>query len=193
MNSQIVIIDNHAMSRARIEEALHRHGIEGCHLRPDPDRQTDSIYIWIGNKDEKMPENFKVKESDRFLRPVRVGVILERVKRLKTMMKYQNNKPKFFIGSYILNSTNSELLSDDGLAIRLTDKEKEILLLLAEVKGATISRDILLEKVWAYAPNLETHTLETHIYRLRQKIEKDPAKPEILLTDGAGYKLLFKR
>jgi DNA-binding response OmpR family regulator len=94
------------------------------------------------------------------------------------------------VGPYILDSLNNELQVGGGQAMRLTDKEKDILLLLGEAKGAVVSRETLLEKVWAYAPNLETHTLETHIYRLRQKIEKDPARPEILLTDGSGYKIM---
>lgn len=74
--------------------------------------------------------------------------------------------------------------------LRLTDKERDILLTLHGAGGKAVSRQDLLDAVWAYAPDVETHTLETHIYRLRQKIEKDPAAPEIVITDESGYKII---
>ncbi len=73
--------------------------------------------------------------------------------------------------------------------LRLTEKETAILLCLKESEGERVSRQKLLEDVWAYAEGVETHTLETHIYRLRQKIERDPSAPEILLTAEDGYRL----
>ena len=74
--------------------------------------------------------------------------------------------------------------------LRLTDKERDILLTLHAAGGRPVSRQDLLDAVWAYAPDVETHTLETHIYRLRQKIEADPAAPEIVITDESGYKII---
>lgn len=73
--------------------------------------------------------------------------------------------------------------------LKLTDKERDIILTLHNAGGKAVSRQDLLDAVWAYAPGVETHTLETHIYRLRQKIEADPASPQIILTDEAGYKI----
>jgi hypothetical protein len=73
--------------------------------------------------------------------------------------------------------------------IELTAKECDILMTLYEAEGNRLDRQALLDRVWAYAVNVETHTLETHIYRLRQKIEDDPAKPAIILTAGDGYAL----
>lgn len=73
--------------------------------------------------------------------------------------------------------------------IGLTGKECDILLALYEAEGQRMPRRALLESVWSYASDVETHTLETHIYRLRQKIEDDPGNPAILLTHGDGYAL----
>lgn len=76
-----------------------------------------------------------------------------------------------------------------GRKIRLTEKETAILSFLLRAKGEPVSRDILLSEVWGYNAKVTTHTLETHIYRLRQKIEANPAEARLLLTDARGYRL----
>ena len=76
-----------------------------------------------------------------------------------------------------------------GRKIRLTEKETAILTFLLNAGGQPVSREILLSEVWGYNSKVTTHTLETHIYRLRQKIEPNPAEARILLTDGGGYRL----
>lgn len=93
------------------------------------------------------------------------------------------------IGNHALD-TRASLWSTAGeTSIRLTEKEVAILSHLAGLKGSTISKEDLLSCVWNYAEGVETHTLETHIYRLRQKIEADPSNPKIILTMDDGYKL----
>jgi DNA-binding response OmpR family regulator len=79
-------------------------------------------------------------------------------------------------------------LQAEGRKVRLTEKETNILKFLHASAG-TVPRDILLHEVWGYGPAVATHTLETHIYRLRKKIEQDPARAQILLTEGGGYRL----
>ncbi len=93
------------------------------------------------------------------------------------------------IGDCTLDTRESLWLAPGQSPLRLTEKETEILRYLKESKNHTMSRQSLLENVWAYAEGVETHTLETHIYRLRQKIEADPSSPVILLTVEDGYKL----
>ena len=186
MSVRVCIIDSHAGSREKIAEALARHKID-ADVADSPDRNGQARYIWVGHKEEEPPEGL----SGYFTRPVRVGTLLERVGILQAAR--MGTEMAVLIGPYIFDSINNELRHGNGEVMRLTDKEKDILLLLGEARGAIVSRETLLEKVWAYAPNLETHTLETHIYRLRQKIEKDPARPEILLTDGSGYKIFYEK
>ena len=73
--------------------------------------------------------------------------------------------------------------------IRLTEKETAILKYLYRAGNKPVSRDTLLGEVWGYNSGVTTHTLETHIYRLRQKIEEDPSHAQILLTEQGGYRL----
>lgn len=91
------------------------------------------------------------------------------------------------IGPYTFHPS-AKLLQADGRKVRLTEKETNILKFLHASAG-TVPRDILLHEVWGYGPAVATHTLETHIYRLRKKIEQDPARAQILLTEGGGYRL----
>src|SRR5262249_62348713 len=73
--------------------------------------------------------------------------------------------------------------------VRLTEKETSILKYLYRAGDRIVGRDALLNEVWGYNAGVTTHTLETHVYRLRQKIERDPARAEILVTEPGGYRL----
>lgn len=92
------------------------------------------------------------------------------------------------VGPYMFLPNDHALRRGEG-TVRLTEKERDILRALILADGATVGRREMLESVWGYASSVETHTLETHIYRLRQKIEEDPANPALLLTEGDGYRL----
>jgi DNA-binding response OmpR family regulator len=82
---------------------------------------------------------------------------------------------------------------ETGAVVRLTELERRLLAFLAECGGAPVDRDRLLRAVWGYGPGLETHTVETHIWRLRQKIETDDPATHFLLTEPGGYRLTVAR
>lgn len=128
-------------------------------------------------------ESAKKIDLEDFRQPLRLGKILDHVR----MQTHEKQDRCFKIGPYRLDSHNPILEKNSGVPVKLTEKEAALLTLLAVAEGKTISRKEILSTVWEYAEDAETHTLETHIYRLRQKIEKDPSKPEILVTDGDGY------
>ena len=74
--------------------------------------------------------------------------------------------------------------------VRLTEKETNILKFLYRAQSGVVARDVLLHEVWGYNAGVTTHTLETHIYRLRQKIEPDPSNARLLVTESGGYRLV---
>ncbi len=99
-------------------------------------------------------------------------------------------KPSSEIGHYTFQPSAKHLIGEDGVKLRLTEKETAILRFLYRAGQAVVTREVLLREVWGYNSNVTTHTLETHIYRLRQKIERDPAKAQLLVTEAGGYKLM---
>jgi DNA-binding response OmpR family regulator len=105
---------------------------------------------------------------------------------------YASHSPPEVIswGVCSLNYQQQMWVNAQGQEIRLTEKERDILYCLMCAENGVLDRKSLLDDVWGYNDQIETHTLETHIYRLRQKIEIDPAQPQWLLTLDEGYKLL---
>jgi DNA-binding response OmpR family regulator len=127
-----------------------------------------------------------VTAAESLARPFRFSTLLQRLHALNTHHASTNDMA-VRIGPYTFHPS-AKLLQADGRKVRLTEKETNILKFLHASAG-TVPRDILLHEVWGYGPAVATHTLETHIYRLRKKIEQDPAKAQILLTEGGGYRL----
>jgi DNA-binding response OmpR family regulator len=80
--------------------------------------------------------------------------------------------------------------TENDRKIRLTEKETAILKFLYRAGDKPVAREVLLDEVWGYNAAVATHTLETHIYRLRQKIERDPSNATILVTEPGGYRLV---
>ena len=127
--------------------------------------------------------------NDYVTKPFRFPVLLARIRTL--LRQYETSEDAVFtIGPYSFRPSSKLLLNPKGSKVRLTEKESSILRYLYRAGQRPVSRETLLREVWAYNSGVTTHTLETHIYRLRQKIEKDAAAPAILVTVGGGYKLM---
>lgn len=126
--------------------------------------------------------------SDYVGKPFRLGVLLARL-RAQIRQWEQSGEAVLPIGPYSFHPAEKLLLDSRDRRIRLTDKEAAILRHLYRA-GAVVPRDVLLNEVWGYHAGIDTHTLETHIYRLRRKIEPDPANARILVTEAGGYRLV---
>ena len=127
--------------------------------------------------------------NDYVAKPFKFAVLLARV-RAQLRQHEQSEEAVFTIGPYTFRPSAKLLVDGKGGKIRLTEKETSILKFLYRAGDKVITRDVLLHEVWGYNAGITTHTLETHIYRLRQKIEKDPANAQLLITEGGGYKLV---
>ena len=127
--------------------------------------------------------------NDYVAKPFRFGVLLARIR--AHLRQHEHSEDAVFkVGPYSFKPSAKMLLRDDNKKIRLTEKETAIIKFLLRSGEQIVGRDVLLHDVWGYNAGVTTHTLETHVYRLRQKIERDPSHAEILVTEGGGYKLI---
>ena len=128
--------------------------------------------------------------NDYVKKPFKIATLLGRM-RAHLRQQELSDDEVFSIGPYSFRPS-AKLLVDDvqNRKVRLTEKEAAILTYLYRTGDRIVNREILLGEVWGYNANVTTHTLETHIYRLRQKIESDPSKVTILVTDSGGYRLV---
>jgi DNA-binding response OmpR family regulator len=127
--------------------------------------------------------------NDYITKPFKFAVLLARI-RAQLRQHEQSEDAVFAIGHYTFKPAAKVLLDEKGTKVRLTEKETSILKYLYRAGEKIVSRETLLHEVWGYNAGVTTHTLETHIYRLRQKIEKDPSNSEILVTETGGYRLV---
>ena len=127
--------------------------------------------------------------NDYVAKPFRFAVLLARI-RAQLRQHEASEDAVFSVGPYSFRPGSKMLTGANARKVRLTEKETAILRFLYRAGQMPVSRETLLQEVWGYNSGVTTHTLETHIYRLRQKIEKDAANPEILVTEAGGYKLV---
>lgn len=128
--------------------------------------------------------------NDYVAKPVRIGLLLARI-RAQLRVHAESERAEHVLGPYLFRPATKLLVHQETKRkVRLTDKEVGILRHLQRAGGKSVARETLLAEVWGYNAGVTTHTLETHIYRLRQKIETDPGKASILVTDEGGYRLV---
>ncbi|MBU0725701.1 MAG: response regulator transcription factor [Alphaproteobacteria bacterium] len=128
--------------------------------------------------------------NDYVTKPFRMNVLLARI-RAQLRQHQQSDDAVFVIGPYSFTPSLKLLLdSASNKKIRLTEKETAILKYLYRTGDKTVAREVLLNEVWGYNAGVTTHTLETHVYRLRQKIERDPSHATLLVTEPGGYRLV---
>lgn len=127
--------------------------------------------------------------NDYVAKPVRFAVLLARI-RAQLRSHEASEDAVFSIGPYTFKPGGKILVTDKNAKIRLTEKETAILRYLYRSGASVVGRETLLQEVWGYNSGVTTHTLETHVYRLRQKIEADPSNARLLVTEAGGYKLV---
>ena len=142
----------------------------------------------IGTKPENEKSLLRSGASDYMRKPYEMDVLLERINTQLTAYENSENS-EVRIGEFTFRPSGNWLDHPEKRRIRLTSMESGILRFLYRARGRVVEKRMLLEHVWNYNPEVATHTLETHIYRLRQKIEREPRNPAIILTSPGGYRL----
>jgi DNA-binding response OmpR family regulator len=146
------------------------------------------IMLTAADSDADTIEGLQSGANDYVSKPFRFAVLMARV-HAHLRSHEQSEEAVYRIGAYTFRPSAKVLVEPDGKKIRLTEKETNILKFLYRA-GDTVPRETLLHEVWGYNPAVTTHTLETHIYRLRQKIEAAPGQAQLLVTESGGYRLL---
>ena len=127
--------------------------------------------------------------NDYVTKPFKFPVLLARI-RAQLRTHEASEDAVFQLGPYTFKPAQKMLITEQDKKVRLTEKETNILKYLYRATDGVVARDVLLHEVWGYNAGVTTHTLETHIYRLRQKIEPDPANARLLVTESGGYRLV---
>jgi DNA-binding response OmpR family regulator len=146
------------------------------------------ILLTAKDSDADMIEGLQSGANDYIAKPFRFATLMARI-HAHLRSHQQSEEAIYRIGPYTFRPSAKILIDPEGKKIRLTEKETNILKFLYR-SGETVARETLLHEVWGYNPAVTTHTLETHIYRLRQKIEELPGQAQILITESGGYRLV---
>ena len=163
-------------------------GREACRLLRQSGVSTPIIMLTAQGSETDTVMGLDAGANDYVTKPFRFAVLLARI-RAHLRSHEQSEDAVFAIGPYEFRPAAKVLLDPKSRKIRLTEKETNILKYLYRAGTKAVSREELLTEVWGYNAGVTTHTLETHIYRLRQKIEPEPGQARLLLTDAGGYRL----
>jgi DNA-binding response OmpR family regulator len=146
------------------------------------------IMLTAASGDDDTVQGLEAGANDYVTKPYKFAVLLARI-RAQLRSHEHSEGAVFRLGAYEFRPAAKMLVDEKQKKIRLTEKETNILKYLYRAGEKAVSREELLAEVWGYNAGVTTHTLETHVYRLRQKIEPDPANARLLLTEAGGYKL----
>ncbi len=164
-------------------------GRELCRLMRKQGVKCPVVMLTAHNSDADTILGLDAGANDYVSKPFKFPVLLARI-RAQLRQHEQSEDAVFTLGPYTFKPAAKMLITNDDRKVRLTEKETNILKFLYRAQDGVVARDVLLHEVWGYNAGVTTHTLETHIYRLRQKIEPDPSNARLLVTESGGYRLV---
>jgi DNA-binding response OmpR family regulator len=159
-----------------------------CRALRDDGVSCPIVLLTAADTDADTIEGLESGANDYVTKPFRFAVLMARI-HAHLRNHEQSEEAVYRIGPYTFRPSAKILVDPAEKKIRLTEKETNILKFLYR-SGDTVARETLLHEVWGYNPAVTTHTLETHIYRLRQKIENNPGLAQFLVTESGGYRLV---
>lgn len=164
-------------------------GRELCRLMRKQGVKCPIVMLTAQDSDADTIYGLDAGANDYIAKPFKFPVLLARL-RAQLRQHEQSEDAVFSLGPYTFKPAAKMLITEEEKKIRLTEKETNILKFLYRASDGVVPRDTLLHEVWGYNAGVTTHTLETHIYRLRQKIEPDPSNARLLVTESGGYRLV---
>ena len=167
---------------------LNNDSLEACRVTYAQNVQCPILLLTERDEISSMVFGQDTRASDYILKPFKFPILLARIN-IQLRMYEKSYDSAFTLGPYTFHPAMKILKTHDNNEIQLTEKETDILKFLYHTVEDVVPRDILLHEVWGYNNSVTTHTLETHIYRLRQKIERNPGAAELLVTETGGYRL----
>ncbi|MFQ5984163.1 MAG: response regulator transcription factor [Alphaproteobacteria bacterium] len=190
-NQALELVKNQRFDLVLIDVGLPDiDGREVCRLMRRTGHKMPIIMLTAAASDADTILGLESGANDYVTKPFRLGVLLARL-RAHLRQHEQSEDAVFSIGPYTFHPSAKLLVHDERKQkVRLTEKEAAILKYLYRAGDKVVGRDVLLDEVWGYNAGVATHTLETHIYRLRQKIEDDPSNATMLVTEPGGYRLI---
>ncbi|GIX17412.1 MAG: DNA-binding response regulator [Rhodothalassiaceae bacterium] len=164
-------------------------GREACRMMRKAGVRVPIIMLTGADTDADMILGLESGANDYVTKPFRFGVLLARM-RAHLRQHQHSEDATFHLGNQEYRPATKMLVhARTGKRTPLTDKENAILKYLLRAEGRVVSRQELLDEVWGFNARVTTHTLETHVYRLRQKLEDDASEPQVLITEPGGYRL----
>jgi DNA-binding response OmpR family regulator len=188
--AQDKIAQDHPYDLFLLDVALpDQDGREVCSALRDAGVRSPIVMMTAADSDDDATTGLDAGANDYVAKPFRMATLLARVD-AHLRDRDQADAAVFVIGPYRFQPS-AKILTVTGTdrKIRLTEKETAILKYLYRIGNKTVGRETLLDEVWGYNAAVTTHTLETHVYRLRQKIEHDPQQAQLLITEPGGYRL----
>jgi hypothetical protein len=164
-----------------LQQAWGNDAIEAIDPAKALQAKAGTLCVWLGDIGDATPAQQSVCLELSFL-PPRLGEIVWQLQQALFRLRWPK---KVTIGKAYLDTSTRHFHTGDT-EVELTEKEVALLVYVAQSENA-VTRADLLRDVWRYAADTETHTIETHIHRLRQKIERDPENPVFLVTTKDGY------
>jgi DNA-binding response OmpR family regulator len=164
-------------------------GCQFCDRIRRQGRQIPIIILTGSDSEADVIRGLEAGANDYVVKPFRMNELVARL-RAQLRLFESSEDAVLFVGPYRFHPSK-KMLQDPAQdrRIRLTGTETAILKSLHRADNRAVDRQILLHEVWGFNSAVSTHTLETHIYRLRQKMERDPKHPTLLLTESGGYRL----
>lgn len=165
------------------------NGREAARLVREDGFRGPIIMLATSNDDAGAEVDAETSVSECVVKPFKFALLLARI-RAQLRAHEDSGEAALEVGPYTFHPGTKVLVGQTGTKLKLTEKEAAILRYLHRAAPTIVGRDELLQEVWGYSSAVTTHTLETHVYRLRQKIETDPSAARILVTEPGGYRLM---